>query len=129
MKFLMLMIPRICQPSTPVEERPGEGFMPQPEDLADMGKFNDELAKVGTILDVDGLAPLSKGARVSFSKGKAPIVTDGPFIETNEVIGGYWILEMNSKEELVEWMKRCPAGDGDVIEIRPMFELDWKKDS
>ncbi len=122
MKFLMMMIPRGYQPSTPADERQAEGFVPTLEELAPMGKFNDELAKAGTILDVDGLAPITKGARVAFNKGKAT-VTDGPFIETNEVIGGYWIIEMSSKEELVEWMQRCPAADGDVIEIRPIFEL------
>ena len=122
MKFLMLMIPRIGQPSTPTEEKYGEGYVPKLEDLEPMGKFNDELAKVGKILDVDGLHPLTKGARISFSKGQA-LVTDGPFIETKEVICGYWIVEMKSKEELVEFMKRCPAADGDVIEIRPIFEF------
>jgi len=122
MKFLMMMIPRLYQPSTPASERAGEDFAPRLEDMEPMGKFNDVLAKAGTIIDVDGLAPITKGARVSFAHGKATL-TDGPFIETNEVIGGYWIIEMNSKEELVEWAQRCPAADGDVIEIRPIFEL------
>jgi hypothetical protein len=122
MKFLMLMIPRVYQPSTPAEERAGEGFMPPAEAMEAMGKFNEELAQAGTILTLDGLQPLSKGARVSFSKGKA-LVTDGPFLETKEVVGGYWIIEMESKEKLLEFMKRCPAADGDVIEIRPIFEF------
>ena len=88
-----------------------------------MGKFNDELAKAGTIIDIDGLHPLAKGARVSFGKGK-PVVTDGPAIEAKEVIGGYWIVELSSKEEAVEWALRCPAGEGDVIEIRPIYEFE-----
>jgi len=122
MKFLMLMIPRVYQPSTPAAERAGEGFMPPAEAMEAMGRFNEELAKAGTILTLDGLHPLAKGARLSFAKGKA-LVTDGPFIDTKEVVGGYWIVEMKSKEELVEFMKRCPAADGDVIEIRPIFEF------
>jgi len=90
--------------------------------LEPMGRFNDELAKAGKFIDIEGLAPLSQGARISFSMGQA-LVTDGPFIETKEVICGYWIIEMKSKEELVEFMKRCPASDGDIIEIRPIFEF------
>ncbi|MES2924813.1 MAG: YciI family protein [Verrucomicrobiota bacterium] len=123
MKFMMLMIPRVYQPDTPAAERAGEGFAPRKEELAEMGKFNDELAKAGTIIDIDGLHPLAKGARVAFGKGK-PVVTDGPDIEAKEVIGGYWIIELNSKEEAVEWAQRCPAADGDVIEIRPIYEFE-----
>jgi hypothetical protein len=122
MKFLMMMIPRGYQPSTPPSERIGEDFVPRLEDMVPMGKFNDDLAKAGTLLDVDGLAPITKGARVAFAGGKA-IVTDGPFIESKEVIGGYWLIELNSKQEAVEWAQRCPAADGDVIEIRPIFEM------
>jgi hypothetical protein len=122
MKFLMMMIPRVYQPSTPAGERAGDDFLPSLEAVAPMGRFNDELAKAGKILDLEGLQPLSKGARVTFSNGKAT-VTDGPFIETKDVIGGYWIVEMNSKEELLEWAQRCPAENGDVIEIRPIFEF------
>lgn len=122
MKFLMLMIPRGYQPDTPASERAGEGFAPKLEDLEPMGKFNDALAHAVTILDVDGLQPISKGARVAFAKGRAT-VTDGPFIESKEVIGGYWIIEASSKEELVEWAQRCPAEEGDVLEIRPIFEM------
>ena len=122
MKFLMMMIPRGYQPTTPAAERAGADFAPRLEELEPMGKFNDELAKAGTIIDLDGLEPIEKGARISFAKGKAT-VTDGPFIEAKEVIGGYWLIEMNSKEELVAWAQRCPAGDGDVIEIRQIFEL------
>ena len=122
MKFLMLMIPRVYQPSTPESERAGEGFEPKLEDMEEMGKFNDDLAKAVKVLDIDGLHPIAKGARVTFAKGKATVI-DGPFIESKEVIGGYWLVEANSKEELVALAQRCPAADGDVIEIRPIFDL------
>ncbi len=122
MKFLMLMIPRGYQPGTPASERAGEDFAPKLEDLEPMGKFNDELAKAGALVDVDGLHPIDKGARVTFAKGKATVV-DGPFIESKEVIGGYWILEASSKEQVLEWAQRCPALDGDVLEIRPIYDL------
>jgi len=122
MRFLMMMIPRGYQPDTPASERPGEDFAPRAEELAPMGKFNDDLEKAGMLIEVDGLHPLAKGARVAFAKGKAT-VTDGPFIESKEVIGGFWILQANSKQEVVERVRRCPALDGDVIEIRQIFEL------
>ncbi len=122
MKFLMMMIPRGYQPSTPDAEKVGEGFEPKLEDLEPMGRFNDELAKAGLLIEVDGLHPIAKGARVAFAKGHAS-VTDGPFIESKEVIGGYWILEASSKQEVVEWAQRCPAEEGDVIEIRPIWEV------
>lgn len=122
MKFLMMMIPRVYQPATPAAERAGEGFAPPAEAVAEMMKFNEELAKAGALIAIDGLHPLAKGARVAFAKGKV-IVTDGPFIEAKEVIGGYWIIQVNSKQEAVEWAQRCPAADGDVIEIRQVFEM------
>lgn len=118
----MMMIPRGYQPGTPASERPGEGYVPTLEELAPMGRFNDEMEAAGVLVTVDGLHPLSKGARVSFAKG-VPTVTDGPFIECKEVIGGFWIIEAASKEEAVGWARRCPAGDGDVIEIRPVWEI------
>ena len=122
MRFMMLMIPRVYQPDTPPGERAGEGFAPPAEAVAKMRKFNEELTKVGALISLDGLHPGSKGARVSFAGGK-PKVTDGPFIETKEVIGGYWMIQAKSKEEAVGWAKRCPAADGDVIEIRQVFEM------
>ena len=122
MRFLMMMIPRVYQPSTPESERAGEGFAPSLEEIEPMMKFNEELAKAGALIALDGLHPQSKGARIAFSKGTAT-VTDGPFIESKEVIGGYWIIDVKSKEEAVAWMQRCPAADGDVIEIRPIFEM------
>ena len=87
-----------------------------------MGRFNDEMEAAGILLTVDGLHPLSRGARVSFPQGNAT-VTDGPFIETKEVIGGFWIIQVNSKQEAVEWARRCPAQNGDVIELREVWEM------
>ncbi len=87
-----------------------------------MMKFNEELARAGALITLDGLHPLAKGARVAFPQGKAT-VTDGPFIEAKEVIGGFWIIQVNSKQDALEWAQRCPAKDGDVIEIRPIFEM------
>jgi hypothetical protein len=117
MKFMMLMIPAVYQAGAKVDP----GFVPDPEEVAEMGRFNDEMGRSVNILSLNGLHPVTKGARVSFAKGK-PIVTDGPFIETKEVLGGYWLLEAGSKEEVLKWAQRCPARDGDVIEIREIFE-------
>jgi hypothetical protein len=122
MRFLMMMIPRVYQPDTPTGERAGEGFAPPADAVAKMMKFNEELTKSGALISLDGLHPISKGARVSFAKGK-PSATDGPFIEAKEVIGGYWMINVKSKAEAVDWAKRCPASDGDVIEIRQVFEM------
>jgi hypothetical protein len=122
MKFMMMMIPRVYQPETPAAERAGEGFAPPAEAVAKMTKFNEELAKAGALIALDGLHPAARGARVAFGGGKAK-VTDGPFIESKEVIGGYWMIQTKSKEEAVEWARRCPAADGDVIEIRQVFDM------
>ncbi len=122
MRFMMLMIPRVYQPDTPAAERAGEGFSPPAGAVARMMKFNEELAKAGALVALDGLHPGFKGARVSFAGGR-PTVTDGPSLKPNEVIGGYWIIVARSKEEAVGWAKRCPAADGDVIEVRQVFEV------
>src|SRR5512141_3501114 len=122
MRFMMMMIPRVYQPDTPPGEKAGEGFAPAAEAVARMMKFNEELANAGALIALDGLHPSSKGARVAFSGGK-PKVTDGPFAEAKEVIGGYWMIEVKSKNEAVEWAKRCPAGENEVIEIRPVQEM------
>jgi hypothetical protein len=87
-----------------------------------MSRYNEELAKAGILLSLDGLHPAGKGARVSFSGGKAN-ATDGPFTEAKELIGGYWLIQAKSKQEAVEWASRCPAADGDVIEVRQVFEM------
>jgi hypothetical protein len=128
MRFLMMMIPRVYQPDTPAAERAGEGFTPPADAVAKMMKYNEELAKAGALVALDGLHPIAKGARVSFRDGKAK-VTDGPFIESKEVIGGYWIIRAKSKEEAVDWARRIPAAKGDVIEIRQVFEMsDFPED-
>jgi hypothetical protein len=128
MKFMMMMIPRVYQPGTPPAERAGEGFAPPKEAVEKMMKFNEELSKAGALLALDGLQPLAKGARVSFAGGK-PKVVDGPFIETKEVVGGYWMIQVKSKQEAVDWATRCPAAAGDVIELRQVFEMtDFPED-
>jgi len=117
MQFMMLMIPNVYKGNKKLEP----GFVPDPTKIEEMARFNEELGKAVTILSLNGLHPLSTGARVSFGKGK-PMVIDGPFIETKEVLGGYWMVEANSQEELVTWAQRCPADEGDVIEIRQIFD-------
>ena len=100
------------------------GILPSTELLTAMGKYNEELVKAGVMLAGEGLHPSSKGARVKFSGSKRTVI-DGPFAETKELIAGYSILEVRSKEEAIEWVKRWPPEDGDVeIEIRQMFELE-----
>ncbi|HYA19118.1 MAG TPA: YciI family protein [Burkholderiales bacterium] len=99
------------------------GVMPSVQLLTDMGKFNEELAKAGVLLAGDGLQPSSKGARVRFS-GKKRTVVDGPFAETKELVAGFWIWQVKSKQEAIDWVKRCPnpmPGDSE-IEIRQLFE-------
>ena len=101
------------------------GEMPNEKLLTEMGKFNEEMQKAGVLLDGAGLQPSSKGARVRFS-GTKRTVLDGPFAETKELIAGYWILQTKTKEEAVEWMRRCPNPHPDMeteIELRPFFEL------
>ena len=128
MKFMMMMIPRVYQPNTPAAERAGEGFTPPSDAVAKMMKYNEELTKAGALIGLDGLHPVFKGARVAFTGSKAK-VTDGPFIESKEVIGGYWLIQTKSKEEAVEWARRVPAADGDVIELRQVFEMsDFPED-
>jgi hypothetical protein len=102
------------------------GILPSEKLLSAMGKYNEELAKAGVLLDLAGLQPTSKGARIKFSGGKRTVV-DGPFAETKELIGGYWIIQVKSREEAIEWAKRAPApheGQEGEIEIRLFFELD-----
>jgi hypothetical protein len=97
------------------------GAMPDAKLIAAMMKYNEELAKAGVLLALDGLHPTSKGARVRFSGGKGT-VTDGPFVESKELIGGYWMWQVTSKDEAIAWAARCPAADGDTLEIRQVFE-------
>jgi len=113
MRFLMLMFPTAAAET---------GVLPDAKLMAAMMKYNEELTKAGVLLGLDGLQPTSKGARVRFPGGK-PRVSDGPFTEAKEVVGGYWLIQAKSKEEAVEWASRCPALDGDMIEIRQVFEM------
>jgi hypothetical protein len=115
MRFMMLMIPKGYEKATP-------GTMPDPKAVEAMMKYNESLQKAGVLLALDGLHPPSMGARVSFAGGK-PKVTDGPFTEAKEVLGGYWMIRVKSKEEAVEWAKRCPGSDNEVIEIRQVQEF------
>jgi hypothetical protein len=115
MRFMMLMIPRGYESAAP-------GTMPDPAAVAAMMKYNQSLQQAGVLLALDGLHPPSMGARVSFAGGK-PKVTDGPFAEAKEVLGGYWMIDVKSKEEAIEWAKRCPASPNEVIEVRQVQEL------
>jgi hypothetical protein len=115
MRFMMLMIPKGYEKAVP-------GTMPDAKAVEAMMKYNESLQKAGVLLALDGLHPPSMGVRVSFPGGK-PKVTDGPFTEAKEVIGGYWMIQVKSKEEAVEWAKRCPAGENEVIEIRQVQEM------
>jgi hypothetical protein len=102
------------------------GMMPNQQLLTEMGKFNEELVKAGVMLAGEGLQPSSKGVRVRFSGSKRTVI-DGPFAETNELIAGYWLWQVKSKEEAVEWVKRCPnpmPGEDSEIEIRQVFEAE-----
>src|SRR5437016_1598611 len=99
------------------------GILPDQKLLAEMGKFNEELAKAGVMLAGEGLQASSKGARVKFD-GSKRIVTDGPFAETKELIAGFWLWKLKSKEEAIEWLKRAPFGGGAEVEIRQVFEAD-----
>jgi hypothetical protein len=98
------------------------GLMPDEKMIDEMGKFNEELVKAGVMLEGEGLHPSSKGARVKFAgRGKATVV-DGPFAEAKELIGGFWMFQVKSKEEAIEWVKRAPFDEGAVIEIRQVYE-------
>ena len=115
MRFMMLIIPKGYEQARP-------GTVPDPNSVAAMMKYNQSLQKAGVLLMLDGLHPPSMGARVSFSAGK-PKVTEGPFAETKEVIGGYWMIQVKSKQEAIEWASRCPASDNEVIEVRQVQEF------
>ncbi len=117
MRFLVMV------KATPDSEA---GVMPSQKLMTEMGKFNEELVKAGVLLDAEGLQPSSKGARVRFS-GNQRTVIDGPFAETKELVAGYWLMQVKSRQECIEWVKRCPNpfenGESE-IEIRQVFEAD-----
>jgi hypothetical protein len=112
MRFMMFMYPEIRE----------EEWTPSAEDVGAMSRYNEELRKAGMLLSLDGLHPPAEGARVSFSGGETT-VTDGPFAEAKEVVGGYWLIQARSKEEAVEWASRCP-GEDCTIEVRRVFEME-----
>jgi hypothetical protein len=114
MRFMMLMIPKGYEKAEP-------GAVPSAEAVAAMMKYNEQLQKAGVLLALDGLHPPSMGARVTFEGGKAK-VTDGPFTEAKEVVGGYWMIQVKSREEAIEWATRCP-GDDCTIEVRQVQEM------
>lgn len=113
MRFMMFMLPNLPEDAD---------WMPSAEAVAEMSKYNDTLTKAGVLLDLSGLHSQAEGVRVTFADGKRT-VTDGPFTEAKEVIGGYWLIDVKSKEEAVEWASRCP-GEECTIEVRQIFEMD-----
>jgi hypothetical protein len=116
MRFMMLMIPKGYESAAP-------GTVPDAKGVEAMMQYNRSLQAAGVLITCDGLHPPSMGARVAFSKGK-PIVTDGPFAEAKEVLGGYWMIRVNSRAEAIEWARKCPGGDNEVIEIRQVQEME-----
>ena len=115
MRFMMLMIPKGYETAEP-------GAVPDAQRVEAMMKFNESLQKAGVLLALDGLHPPSMGARVSFGGGK-PHVVDGPFPEAKEVLGGYWMIQVKSRAEAIEWASRCPGSENEVIEVRQVQEM------
>jgi hypothetical protein len=119
MRFMMLMIPNI----------PEGDWMPSAEAVEGMTRYNEELTKAGVLLALDGLHPPESAARVTYGESGAVTVKDGPFAEAKEVVGGYWLIDVSSREEAVEWARRVPGAPGDVVEVREVFELaDFPED-
>jgi len=114
MRFMMIMYPG------PDAEA---GVLPAEKDLIEMGKLNEEMVKAGVLLAGEGLHPSSAGARVRFPNGK-PQVQDGPFTESKEIVGGFWLIQAKSKEEAIAWASRCPCSRGEMIEIRRVHEAE-----
>jgi hypothetical protein len=114
MRFIMFMYPGISDEAD---------WAPSAEDVGAMSKYNEELAQAGVLLSLDGLHPSSEGARVSYNAGGSPTITDGPFAEAKELVGGYWLIQAKSKEEAVEWASRCPLSEGSMIEVRRVYEM------
>jgi hypothetical protein len=116
MRFMMLMIPLGYETAPPDVKH-------DPERMAAMMRYNEALRDAGVLITLDGLHPPSMGARVSFAAGK-PVVMDGPFTESKEVLGGYWMIDVESREAAIEWAKKCPASENEIIEIRQVHELN-----
>jgi hypothetical protein len=112
---MLLMIPKGYESAEP-------GAMPDAKKVAAMMKYNESLQEAGVLLALDGLHPPSMGARVSFAGGKAKVI-DGPFAEAKEVLGGYWMIQVRSREEAIEWASRCPGSENEVIEVRQIQEM------
>jgi len=121
MRFIMMMIPAVYQPqgSGPKVDA---GFTPDADAVARMTKYNEELAKSGAMLSGDGFMPPDAGARITFPGGK-PTVAQGPWPDAKDVVGGFWMIQVGSKEEAVEWARRVPCEEGDMIEVRQIFEV------
>ncbi len=115
MPFMLLMIPRGYEKVKP-------DFMPEAKGVAAMMKYNESLQEAGVLMTLDGLRPPSMGARVTFSQGR-PQIIDGHFPEAKETLGGYWIIQVDSKEEAIKWASRCPASDNEIIEVRQLQEF------
>ena len=115
MRFMLLVIPKGY-------EKAAAGTVPDAEAVARMMKYNESLQKAGVLLALDGLHPPSMGARVTFEGGR-PRVQDGPFAEAKEVLGGYWMIQVRSREEAIEWATRCPMADNEIIEVRQVQEM------
>ena len=126
MRFMMLMIPKAYQGAE--GRKAGADFAPPAEAVERMTRYNERLAKAGALVALDGLHPPQAGARVSFRGGKAQ-VTDGPFAESKEVLGGYWMIDVKSRQEALDWARQVPGDEGDVIEVRQVFEASaWPED-
>lgn len=115
MRFMMLMIPRGYENAAP-------GTMPDAKAVAAMMKYNEELQQAGVLLALDGLHPPSMGARIHFPNGK-PTVSDGPFAESKEVLGGYWMIQVKTRDEAIAWATRCPGSEDAIIEVRQVQEF------
>jgi hypothetical protein len=115
MKFMMMVIPKGYEKAAP-------GTMPDPKHVEEMMKYNESLQKAGVLLELNGLHPPASGARITFSN-KKPTVTDGPFAEAKETIGGYWMIQVKSREEAIQWASRAPMNDNEMIEVRQVHEM------
>jgi hypothetical protein len=115
MRFMMIMFPSGYENAKP-------GTVPDLKAMEAMGKYNEQLQKAGVLLALDGLTPPSMGARVTFKSGKSK-VTDGPFTEAKEVVGGYWMIQVKSREEALEWASRIPGSDNEMVEVRQVMEI------
>lgn len=115
MRFMLLMIPKGYESAAP-------GTVPDAKAVEAMMKYNASLQEAGVLLALDGLHPPSMGARITFPGGK-PKVTDGPFAEAKEVLGGYWMIDVRSRQEAIEWASRCPASENEIIEVRQVQEM------